>query len=189
MNMGYVISVIIGGLFLISAVVLKNNIFKSSHETTFHLVTNNEIDNIRQIISHDMRHVGFGRNNEIVQFNDSTFHFRAAADGELRDFSWTILPNGPSGSNPSLRFLERTGPAHDGTLNQQTYTFTVSHFRVVPFQDELGTVVSTSTEEVRSIWIELEVMSAEPIGTNSDGTFQYATSRWNKLFRPHNLNI
>ena len=189
MNMGYMISVIIGGMFLISAIVLKNSVFKSSHDTTFHLVTNTEVDNLRQIITHDMRFVGFGRDSEIVHFSDSSLHFRAVVDGELRDFSWSLGSTGPSASNPSLRYLERTGPAHDGTLNQQTHTFTVSHFHVVPFQDEHGTTVTSSADEVRSIWIELEVMAAESTGTNPDGSFQFATSRWNNLFRPHNLNL
>lgn len=190
MNMGYTITVIIGAAFLISVVILKNNMFRSSYESTFHIVTNNEIDNIRQLITHDLRYVGFGRNSELIHFSDSLLHFRAVVDGNLADFSWGIVDGpGTYESNPNLVTLERTGPAYDGTTVPVTNTFRVSRFQVFAFGDEHGNHFASIADDVRSIWIELEVMSAEAIGQNPDGSAQYAVTRWNKLYRPSNLNM
>ena len=190
MNISYIISAIIGATFLTSIVLLSISMNRSSYETTYSLLTNNHVDHLQQTISYDMRYVGFGSNNEILVMNDSTFHFRAEVNGNVRDFLWSASTNTNTGtSNPNVYRVERVGPDYDSSSGTSTLTFDASNFRFFYYNDGHGNQITVDPDEVRSVRVEVTIQSSEAIGRNSDGSGRHSVSNWNRLFRPISLNL
>lgn len=187
MNFGITISFAIGGLLMLSILTLNQNVMVQSYQFTADIMEKNQIDNLRQLITNDIKRIGLGESSELLNFSDSHIRFRARVDGQNRVISWRVMPGNSFNipSNPSLVGLRRQGPFGDENNTQVDYP--VKRFEVIAYSDPDGTVVTTDKNQVRSIRIELEVESLQPTGNNSDGTPHYASSSWQMLFKPDNL--
>lgn len=187
MNFGITISFAIGGLLLISIFTLNQNVMVQSYQVTADIIEKNQVDNLRQLITSDMRRVGVGETSELLNFSNNHIRFRARFNGQNRVISWRVMPgnNFNIPTNSDLVGLRRQGPFEEN--NNAQFDFPVKRFVVIAYSDVDGTVVTTDKNQVRSIRIELEVESLHPTGSNADGTPHYASSSWQKLFRPDNL--
>ncbi len=187
MNIGITISFIVGGLLMISILTMNNNVMRHSYQFTANIMEKNQIDNLRQLITNDMRRLGLGDGADLLNFSDNHIRFRARVNGQYRVISWRIMPgnNFNIPTNPSLQGLRRQGPFEDD--NNTMFDFPVKRFEVFAFSDPEGTIPTSDKNQVRSIRIELEVESLQPIGNNSDGTPFFTNSSWSKLFRPGNM--
>lgn len=185
MNAGLTISFAVGGLLLISILTLNNNVMRHSYQFTADLMEKNQIDNLRQFISNDMRRVGLGDGADLMNFSDNHIRFRARVDGQNREISWRVIQGNNVPTNPNLVELRREGP-FENDINAEL-NFPVRRFEVIAYSDEEGTIQTTDKNQVRSILIEVEVESLQPIGNNPDGSPHYASSSWKKLFIPNNM--
>jgi hypothetical protein len=187
MNAGITISFAVGGLLLISILTLNNNVMRHSYQFSADMMEKNQIDNLRQLISNDMRRIGLGDGADLLNFSDNHIRFRARVNGQNRVISWRVMPgnNFNIPTNPNLVGLRRQGPFEDE--NNTQIDFPVRRFEVVAYSDEEGTIQTTDKNQVRSILIEIEVESLQPIGNNPDGTPHFASSSWKKLFIPTNM--
>ncbi|MCH8547819.1 MAG: hypothetical protein LAT80_03020 [Balneolaceae bacterium] len=160
---------------------------KNSYQSVADMREKNQVDNLRRLISEDMRYIGFGPGNDLLNFSDNHIRFRARVDGQNRVISWRIMPGNSFNvpTNPNLKGLRRMGPY--GDQNNTQLNFPVSRFTVQAFSDEQGTQPTDQKDQVRSILIELEVESREPVGYNPDGTPRYARASWRHLFKPDNF--
>jgi len=189
MNLGITISYIVGGLLLISILMLNNSVMQNSYQHTVHMTTGTQVDEIRRLIMHDMQYLAFGFDSDILNYSDNHLRFRSQYEGQNRVFSWQLQNNTFNGTNnPNDRVLRRNGPMDDNPGSTMT-TYPVVRFHVQAFSDEKGEVEAASKEDVRSILIEVIVESAEPVGSNPDGSPRYSRSGWKKLFLPDNIMI
>ena len=185
MNVGLTISFAVGGLLMLSLLTLNNNVMRHSYQFTSDMMEKNQVDNLRQLVSNDMRRIGMGENADLLNFNDNHIRFRARINGQNREISWRLVPGSSVPTNPNLVELRREGPFEND--NNAELNFPVRRFEVIAYSDEAGTVQTSDKNQVRSILIEIEVESLQPIGENPDGTPHYASSSWKKLFIPNNM--
>lgn len=189
MNLGITISYIVGGILLISILTLNNTVMQSSYQHTVDITTDTRVDNLRQLISHDMNYLAFGENSKILNFSNSHLRFKATYRGKNREFQWKLQNSGfGKTSNPNDKSLMRVGPMDDAPVNVQS-KYPVVRFHVQAFSDKKGTVKTSSKDEVRSILVEIIVESAEPVGEDPQGSPIYRQSGWKKLFLPDNIMI
>lgn len=187
MNIGISTSFIIGGLLMLSLFSLNNRVMSTSHEITLNMAAKQQIDAIRQLLMHDMQFIGFGTGNELQHFNGERIQFKAFFYGQERVIRWHLLNSQYQGSsNPNLRTLLRQGPMSTDP-GSSVSRYPVKRFEVIAFSDEAGTVPTTNAQEVRSILIEIEIESTQPIGQYPNGEPRYASASWKKLFLPDNL--
>jgi hypothetical protein len=186
MNFGITISFIVGGLLMISLLTMNNNVMRHSYQFTADIMEKNQVDNLRQLITNDMRRFGLGDGADLLNFSDNHIRFRARVNGQNQVISWRIMPgnNFNIPTNPALKGLRRQGPFEN--QNNTMFDFPVKRFEVFAFSDENGTQPTSDKSQVRSILIELEVESLQPIGNNPDGSPYYSSSSWSNLFRPVN---
>ncbi len=178
---------IIGGLLLMSLITLKNNFIASSHESTFAIISHSETDNLRQMITRDLRHIGFGQDSKVLNFSDDHIRFRARIEGSNRVISWRIMPgNNASYANPNLKQLRRQGPLGESPQSQ-THNFPVKTFQVTAYSDMNGLIETEDKDEVRSVRVDLVLESEHPTGTRHDGSPKHSRSAWSKLIRPQNM--
>ncbi|MDI6400858.1 hypothetical protein QLX67_02535 [Balneolaceae bacterium ANBcel3] len=195
---GFVISVLVGGVFLVSVILLKNSMVQHSIDSVYDISIKNDIETIRLLLSNDMQYVGYGRSAEIIEIHDSVLTFRAEIlPGDFLQISWELTDDVPSGvSNPDLRTLVRNGPMYDGTADVFESTFLVSRFDIAAFMDAQGIYPVTNCENghnscnnIRSILVEVDVETAEAVGSGPGGEARYPGANWSRLFRPRNLNL
>ncbi|NGP87821.1 hypothetical protein [Fodinibius halophilus] len=191
MNAGITTSFIVGGLLLLAMLQFSGKVFQNSAEITLDMNNKNQVVTIRHMLEHDFSRIGLGTNSSINSFsppNRINFTADIAGNGP-RTIVWNFQENAPvnSTSNPNDRKLIRTGPV-DSTPGNANTQFAVVDFSITAFSDHIGKDTTTTTNDIKSILVEVVYESPEAIARDANEA-HYSRSTWRKLFVPGNLNF
>ncbi len=196
MNIGLVTSFIVGGLLLLSVLFFNVSLQNKSQENTLATTTNETLNDLVTLISHDINRMGYQVTSSVIKTMDSN---KIAFLGDIYDndsmdttrVTWEWKNNSfgevSSTPNPNDYYLVRTGPTSDGNAAGEIQ-FPVTYFNV---NYRNGQGVATSNEYlVREIEIEIMLESGESYSVTSrgDGDRRYYRTVWKRSFFPTNLN-
>ena len=181
MNLGTVISFMIGGMLLISILRLDASVHSRSDMSTLDMMAKTNTETIADVISYDLRNAGFrvGGNafaglspTTVTLFGDIDF------DGTTDQVSW-IYTSGIQDTttrNPNDRYLYRI--VNGDTLD---FSMVATHFQLT-YYNSAGNITANPSQ-VTGIKVEIGCQSPEP----SDDF--YPMSSWEKTIYPINLNL
>ncbi len=195
MNIGIVTSFLVGGLLLLSILFFNAQIQNHTQETTLSTITNEKLENLVDIISHDISRIGYQYTNTVISTldNDEIVFWGDIFDNDVLDatrvtWSWE-KPSSPvsSSQNPNDYYLVREGPTSSNTDDGIT-KFPVSYFNI-SYLNAVGAATSNSNN-VKEIEIEIIMESPEPYfqNGNANSAPNYYRTVWKRSFFPTNLN-
>jgi hypothetical protein len=191
MNFGITTSFVVGGLLLLAMLHLNSQVLQNSAEITLNAKDKSEVETIRQIITQDIKRIGFGNNSSIATFNPPHFiNFRADVYGQgTSQIIWHFQENVQVNktTNPDDRILKRNGPI-DSSGGSKPTNFHVVDFSMTGYSDAQGTNVTTDRNEIRSIRVKIVTESPEPLN-RANGQNYYPRTVWEKLIVPTNLQF
>ena len=181
MNLSLISSFIIGGILLLMMLKVNVSMVETSAESMNDQLAKQNIDVVAQIISYDMRKVGFGTgDSSIVTANVNEISFRTDLEDDMaiNQITWRFDNTNPNTytPNPHDYILTRRVDGVDEPIYMGVTNVTFK------YMDELNNV-TTQPNQVRKIHVRVECQSSEPV----DGTYQKAM--WEKTFVPINLNM
>ena len=211
MNLGLVTSFIIGGLLLVSMLMLNMSATNSATELTMTETTREKASTVSEMLSSDILKMGYNQNSKSnsnddtdpiitiaksnkIQFNSNVDN---SPDESVETITWEFDPSLPanevsSTDNTNDYILKRTVT---GGINSTTsITLGVTKFEI-KYYDEYGdnqsqdmeAAANSNLEDIRQLYIKLTLESPQKIyqGTSDDG--RYIKSVWEKRFSPPNL--
>ncbi len=179
MNIGIVTSFIIGGLLLLSILQLNTRVLENSSQSTLNLMAKNNVETVSEILSHDLRKVGYGTSGGAISTaNTQRFAFVADIDndGAIDNLIWEYDTTAAIAEteNPHDHPLYRIVNSDTSVLKTATTSFTFTYY------DSLD-AVTTTPGDVRHLKIEVACESPAPYGND------YPESTWERRFSPVNL--
>lgn len=199
MNISIITSFVIGGLLLLAALTLNNQVMQHTSESTLDMITKNRIDLITQTITNDFQKIGYNVTPPFpvfVNMKDNSIQFHTDNfDNDNRPFSkvtWNFSIAKPinNTTNPNDYELSRSDNATNGSGNMDV-VFPVTYFSL-EYLDKAGNIIANpnaNKSSVRQIRVELICESAEPYGQDNNGNDLYHRSVWKKTFHPENLQF
>ncbi|PAU93292.1 hypothetical protein CK503_12785 [Aliifodinibius salipaludis] len=191
MNFGITTSFVVGGLLLLAMLHLNGQVLQNSVEITLNATDKTKVETIRQVITQDLKRIGFGNNSSIAAFNPPNFiNFRADVHGQgTSQVIWNFQENVQVNetTNPDDRVLRRNGPI-DSTGGSRPTVFNVVDFSMTGYSDAQGTNVTTDRNQIRSIRVKIVTESPEPLN-GANGQNYYPRTVWEKLIVPTNLQF
>jgi len=181
MNIGSVISFMIGGILLISILRLDASVHSRSDASTLDMMAKTNTETIADVISYDLRNTGFrvGGNafaglssTSMTLFGDLDF------DGNTDQVTW-VYQSGQSDSstvNPDDKYLYRI--VNGDTLD---FSMVVTNFNLSFFNSAGNTTANPS--QVTGVHVQVACQSAEPSEDH------YPEACWEKTVYPINLNL
>ncbi len=195
MNVGIVTSFIVGGLLLLSILFFNAQVQNHTQETTLATITNQKLENLVDLISHDISRIGYQYTNTVITTirHDEIVFWGDIYDNDVLDatkvtWSWK-KPSSPVSNtkNPNDYYLVREGPTNSNTDDGIT-KFPVSYFNI-RYLNAVG-AATTNSNNVKEIEIEIIMESPEPYyqNANTTGPPNYYRTVWKRSFFPTNLN-
>lgn len=203
MNLGLTTSFIIGGILLVSILSMNMSLSSSSTELTITQVTREKATGIQQMLSHDIQKIGYNRKNKtdpiLVAADSHKVQFRSNInnDGSVELVTWKFTSNSLDNTpNPNDYVLMRTIEHLDtGAIEETPIRLGVTNFNIkylnkygYPISSHMSTPLSSSElENVKQLYIQLELQSAEKVYQTSGSDGRYVRTIWEKRFSPANL--
>lgn len=193
MNPGIVTSFVIGGLMLLSVLAYNLNLSQSQQETTLSTINQYNIDQVVEILSNDIHHIGYDLGDSVSTLEEPV---EAASNSKKlvyeynnsgNTITWFADPDAPytNSSNPDDYYLYRIV---DGTT---TSWFPVTYFNVEYYRYNTLTSsweVASNRKLATRFEVEIIMESQEPIRSTKSGSNTYHRTAWKKTFTPNNIN-
>lgn len=185
--LGITISFVIGGLLILSILVLNGRVMQNSGETVLNMSAKKTVENVREIMRRDFLRIGYNLSNSsqkaIQTVSPTQIIFRADIDNdpstEARLITWRFnKPGNPvhSTGNPDDYELVRS---ISGSIKKMVFPLT--HFNLT-YIDKDGNETSVPSA-IRSITVELTAESGESYNNG------HSVSLWEQTFSPPNLKL
>lgn len=216
MNLGLVTSFIIGGMLMLSIIVMNINLSTSSADLTLTQVNKQHVQTITDMITYDIPKIGFAQNGKVSKYNDpstgSAFQLIEVADtnrivfnsdidndGEIDEITWELTTEKVYDSQPDLNqnvyklVRKQNAPSYSEITTE--ISTGVTKF-VINYYDEYGDdkadrmstpVTGSNLEDIKQIDIQLVIQSKEKIRYSVGSDGRYVTSAWEKRYTPRNL--
>lgn len=168
MNLGLATSFIIGGMLLLSLLVLNNRISMNSAQTTLTEMTRQATTTISEMVNHDLRRLGMGTGaNRFSHASERRLVFFGAQDDNLPAqvewmFDESLIP--ANSQNPRERVLFRIVDNDTTRIELGVIDFRFRYFNSAG--DSTGTL-----DDIRRIRVEMMVESRVPIGNEFSRSF------------------
>lgn len=206
MNLGIITSYIIGGIILLSILMMNLSVSNSSIEITMRQANQQKLSSITDMISSDLQKMGYNLEEKtetiLVEADHDRLKFQSNIDnsGDIETVSWEFTDEEvTSTDNPDDLVLRRIVRDKDtNNITEETpirlgvTDFNISYYTSygADRSDSLSTPLSTSEmEDVRQLYIKINLESAEKISGSSNNEGEYMRSVWEKRFSPPNLEI
>lgn len=181
MNLGSVISFMIGGILLISILRLDASVHNRSDVATLDMMAKTNTETIADVISYDLRNAGYRVGGNVfanLSPTSVTLYGDIDFDGVTDQVTWKYLANqsDTSTENPNDRSLYRI-------LNGDTLDFSmvVSNFQLTYYNQANNPTVNPN--QVRGVKVQIACESPQQSGDD------YPKSFWEKTIYPINLNL
>lgn len=192
MNSGLITSFVIGGLLLISILYMQMNISRSSTKLTMSQISQQNVDTVSDLLSHDIQKVGFDEfstiDNPIIIADSSQLRFESNLDNsgatEIVEWIYDQSSTLASSTNPNAHLLIRKV---DGNTTQLPVGVTNFKFTYLNSQKQILPTPVSAPADIRYIKVKLVVSSKEKLGKMGSGEAEYVKSYWEKTFSPKNL--
>lgn len=215
MNMAMISSYIVAGILLLSIVMVNINISNSGAELTMTQITRDKLETVTIMLDDDIPNMGYDLlepPDTILTVADSNQiqFFRNLCRDPARDaafvncsdperITWQFFesktPASSKNSNHGtlIRVVEEVGQAPDTTWIQSGITkfnirYYEDHGRALD-QNIPSPVSSAQFDDIKQLYIELEVQSDERIPGRFNSDARYIRTVWEKRFSPRNLEI
>ncbi len=184
MSFSTISSFIIGGLLLLSILALNNRVMQESGDTTFDMMSKQNIENISQIFTLDMQNLGYrAADSAITEATEHsiTFKYDIDGDGTLDVVRWDYDESikDQQTTNPDDHPLYRIVNGVQTTLHACITSFKLSYI----LTDGTETFNPSQLGHIRNIRINIIAESPEKYND------YYSKSSWQKLFTPANLQF
>jgi len=178
MNMGLVISTVIGGILLIAILSLNLQVSQSSSTSTLDQITKTNLDNVAQVVTNDFTKVGYNATSPMITAagpHSITFQSDIDNDGVVDVVNWTLTATGVSSTdNPNDYVLQRTVGTDITSITSGVTKFDLTYY-------DQNQQVTTVLTDIKSIKVDLECQSAVAVDN------EYIKTSWHKLYVPWNL--
>lgn len=185
MNLGFVMSTIIGGLLILSIITLNLRVSQHSGENTLYHTAKINTDMIAEVMTYDLRQVAYGFNDAgsgILQANSTTFQYQTRNTP-------VCLANPPS--SPELWKIKWEYDSNANTLTctvegeqEVLISSAVKDFDFTYFNSS-GQEIFAEPDSIKQIKVRLITESAAKYGNQS----QAPSSAWEATFTPRSLNL
>lgn len=210
MSPGLITSFVIGGMLMLSIIMMNLRISGSSQELTLTLITREHVSNVADMLNDDIPNMGYdvdGPSNPIVTIaEDEKIQFYRNVYNDIdRDpelITWELLDEEVSGTeNSGHRVLVRIEQDAATGVEKKTEIRTgVTVFRLRYLdrhgndKDDANAVMQTPVpaserSDIKQIYLELEMQSAEPVHGGSGAEGRYIRSVYEKRYSPGNLDL
>ncbi len=184
MSLGSIISAIVGGLLIVSLVVLNNRMLKSSANSTYDLISKDYIETINQIFTFDMQNLGYGVTGKMItQASEHSITFKSDLknNGHVNVVTWKYDAGSPDTKteNPNDHPLYRITDGVQTTMHAGVSAFRLSYI----LSDNKEVFNPVHTDQIRQVRIHLVSESPYKYGGH------YEKSVWDRLFTPANLHL
>lgn len=185
MNLGYVISITIASVILLSVTALNLRVSRSSGEQTLYTMINSQSELVSEFISYDLRQVGYGINDTLAITSADSNHIRYLVhfegDVDRTEIEWKFDPiQSSTNGNPNVRTLFRIVDGVDLHISTAITSFRLTYL------DEQRQPIATDIQGlsgIRQIRIEFVTESME----SYSGT-RFVSTTWTGEVTPFNLN-
>lgn len=208
MNLGLTTSFIIGGILLLSILMMNMSVTSSSIQLTMRQTNQQKLSTISDMIASDIQKMGYDKKKKtdkiLLEATDNRIKFKSNIDNEggVETVSWEFIEHEDhkitSTENPNdyeLRRIvrdEETGnlieksPIRLGVTEfniryYDSYGALKSHNMSTPITDQ------SEREKIKQLYIKINLESAEKTYENSNEDGDYTLSVWEKRFSPPNL--
>lgn len=215
MNLPMVTSYILAGILLFSILTVNLNLSNSGAELTLTQVTRGHVDMATDMLNDDITNMGYDLEqptNTILTIADTQKiqFYRNLCRDPKRDsatmncedpelITWEFFKNMKPATSKNenhgtlIRIVEEQGLAPDTTkLRAGISGFNIRYYKAhgENLNDSLSTPVQASDlDQIRQLYIELEMQSNERLSGNRGSEGRYKHSVWEKRFSPRNLEI
>ncbi|MCH8494624.1 MAG: hypothetical protein LAT57_03210 [Balneolales bacterium] len=168
MNVGLVTGFVIGGMLLLSLMVLNNRIAQNSGQTALTQMTKETMTTVSEMVSTDIRRIGQGiAAAPITHASENRIVFLSAVDGiNPATVEWLYDPNEelPGSQNPNDRMLYRI-------VNNDTTRIPlgVTQFNFTYFDEDHA--ITAVLDQIRRIRVEVMVESQAGYGNEFSRSF------------------
>lgn len=200
MNVGLVTSYIIGGIIMLSIIMMNISVSKSSNELTITQMTRAKASEVSKLIAHDLQKMGYNRTsktpNTLITAERNKIAFKSNIDndagGNVETITWELTSDDiPATKNPNDVVLRRTVDGDITDIEVGVVGFNIGYFDNygMKIEDTLSTPIvgPAALNEVKQIYIQVMLESPEKIYNRADGDGKYILSVWEKRFSPPNL--
>jgi hypothetical protein len=205
MNLGIITSYIVAGMILLSMLMMNLRVSASSSELTITQITREHVTNIAEMLNDDIPNIGYNIDSKwdpAFAFADSNKiqFYRNIYDDPTRDpelVTWEFTGEEVTGTgNPNDYVLKQT--IKDAATGVETTTEIrsgVTHFRIRYYFEhgkdrdsyETTPISASNYENIKQIFVELEVQSTEAVSYSTSLDGRYIRSVWEKRFSPQNI--
>ena len=215
MNLAMITSYIVGGMLLVSIVMVNINISNSGAELTITQITRDKLETVTAMLDDDIANMGYDHlqppdtiltvaNDNYIQFfrnlcrdPDRDSAFVNCSDPER--ITWQFFDSMKPGTSKNdehgtlIRVVEEVGQAPDTTWIQSGVTrFNIRYYddHGRPLDENMATPISPSQfGDIKQLYIELEVQSNERTPGRFNSDTRHVRAVWEKRFSPRNLEI
>lgn len=206
MNLALITSYIIAAMLILSIIMVNLRVSSSSAELTLTQITRENVVNVTDMINDDLPNMGYNVDSKldtILTYADSlkiSFYrnIQNDADRSPELVTWEFKGDEelPATKNPNDRLLVRkVFDPNNGTEDVTEIRTGVTRFNLRYYNkhgESLGNNIpppgsGSSLENVKQIYLELEMQSAEPIIKNPSASDRYIRSVYEKRFTPRNI--
>lgn len=206
MNLALITSYIIAAMLILSIIMVNLRVSSSSAELTLTQITRENVVNVTEMINDDLPNMGYNVDSKldtILTYADSfkiSFYrnIQNNADRSPELVTWEFKEDEdiPATKNPNDRLLVRKViDPNNGTEDITEIRTGVTRFNLRYYNkhgESLGNNIpppgsGPSLENVKQIYLELEMQSAEPIIKNPAASDRYIRSVYEKRFTPRNI--
>lgn len=208
MNLGLVTSYIIGGIILLSILMMNMSLSSSATEITLTQVTREKMASISEMIAHDIQKIGYNRTDTTNTMLRKALGHIIIFDSNIDDsasvetITWEFIPD-PDLSNPTtisctdtprkcvlMRTVENGTESNKTPIRAGVTEFNIKYY--ADYGEPISNAMNDPNGKIHSInqlYIKLAVESSEKIYNNAGGEGRYVKSVWEKRFSPPNLNL
>lgn len=199
MNVGLVTSYIIGGIIMISIILMNISVSKSSNDLTITQMTRTKASEVTKLLSHDLQKMGYNRTTKtdpIIKIaNAHKIQFLSNIDNStnnsIETITWELTNNEITATkNPNDVVLRRTVDGDVTDIEVGVVGFNISYFDSYgkPLADTLTSPVTSPTKDnIKQIYVQIKLESPEKTYNRAGGEGRYILSIWEKRFSPPNL--
>lgn len=216
MNLGLVTSFIIGGMLMLSIIVMNINLSTSSADLTMTQINKQHVQTITDMLTYDIPKIGFAPNGKVSKYNNpstgSPYQLIEVADtnkivfnsdidnnGEIDKISWELTTEKVYDSQPAKNqnvyklVRKQNAPSYSEIVTEITSGVTKFY---INYYDKYGDektdkmttpVTGSSLEDIKQIDFTLVIQSEEKIKYSVGSDGRYVTSAWEKRYTPRNL--
>ncbi len=185
MNIGYIASTIIAGIFLISLIALNLRVSQNSGEQTLYIMAKIQNELVVDMFKHDLRSMGYriDSGSPIVAATTDSLKFQVHFEGNENptEIGWKFdSDSGSSNANSNTRSLYRTVNGEEERISSVVSRFELEYLNA---DREVLNPVMIPVSQIHQIRLTLVTESTEGYGNE-----KFGRSFWTGELSPHNLN-